>query len=368
MKAVSIAVIGNGRWARALSVRLKHNQRQWRARLRRAMLYQPPPDLPRLSTFAEPSELAIRIPSHPQPKRAGGGGDETLQMTADALMFAAGEVYAESIDIEELRDADLIILAVPASKVKPLLRSIVGFLRPEQAMVHAIGSFAPVEGAGRQSMLPVSELIRRETPITQIGAIAGPALAEDLEEDIPVSFVCGSLSPDVAPMVHQGFHGQHVRVYSSSDLIGVEVARALVGVYGFAIGVADAMELGPAVRSLLIARGVAEMARLAVSLGGQERTFFGPAGLGELIVATERRGAPDFQLGKLIGKGASLGDAARQIDRACDALNMIREGQMHAQRLRVTLPIVQALYRWVGGRHDLRACITDLLEKDLFLL
>ena len=74
------------------------------------------------------------------------------------------------------------------------------------------------------------------------------------------------------------------------------------------------------------------------------------------------------QLGKLIGRGASLGDAARQIDRACDALNMIREGQMHAQRTRLTLPIVSALYRWVGGRHDLRACITELLEKDLFLL
>ena len=228
MKAVSIAVIGNGRWARAISVRLKHNQREWKGRLRRAMLYQPPPDLPRLSTFAEPSELAMRIPTL-TPKKPGGGGDETLQMTADALLFAAGEVYAESIDIEELRDADLIVLAVPASKVKPLLRSIAGVLRPDQAMVHAIGSFAPIEGAGRHTMLPVSELIRRETPITRIGALAGPALAEDLEEDIPVSFVCGSLSPDVAPMLHQGFHGPHVRVFASSDLIGVEVARALVG-------------------------------------------------------------------------------------------------------------------------------------------
>jgi glycerol-3-phosphate dehydrogenase (NAD(P)+) len=365
MKAVSIAVIGNGRWARALSVRLKHNQRQWKGRLRRAMMYQPPPDLPRLATFAEPSEMAIRIPTPPV-KRAGGGGDETLQMTADALMFAAGEVYADSIDIAELRDADLIVLAVPASKVKPLLRSISGVLRPEQAMVHAIGSFAPIDGAGRQTMLPVSELIRRETVLTHIGAVAGPALAEDLEEDLPVAMVCGSMSPEVAPMLHQALHGPHVRIYSTTDLVGVEVARALVGVYAFAVGVADAMELGPAVRALLIARGTAEMSRLAVTLGGQERTMLGPAGLGELVVATDRRGAPDFQLGKLIGKGASLGDAARQIDRACDALNMIREGQAHAQRMRISLPIVSALYRWVGGRHDLRASINDLIEKDLF--
>ncbi len=367
MKAVSIAVIGNGRWARALSVRLKHNQKQWRSRIRRAMLYQPPPDLPRLATFAEPSEMAMRVPTLPA-KKSGGGGDETLQMTADALMFAAGEVYADSIEVGELREADLLVLAVPASKVKPLLKSLVGILRPEQAIVHAIGSFAPIEGAGRQTMLPVSELIKRETPVTQIGALAGPGLAEDLEEDIPVAMVAGSASPDVGAMLYQALHGPHVRVYVSSDLIGVEVARALVGVYAFAIGVAEAMELGPAVRSLLIARGVAEMGRIAAAFGGQEKTMLGPAGLGELVVATERRGAPDFQLGKLIGKGASLGEAARQIDRACDALNMIREGHMHSQRLRLTLPIVSALYRWVGGRHDLRASITDLIEKDLFLL
>jgi glycerol-3-phosphate dehydrogenase (NAD(P)+) len=365
MKAVSIAVIGNGRWARALSVRLKRNQRQTKGRIRRAMLYQPPPDLPRLATFAEPSEIVVRVPTA-IPKKAGSGNDETLQMTADALMFAAGEVYAESIDIDDLRDADLIVMAVPASKVKPLLRTIADVLRPEQAIAHAIGSFAPIEGAGRHNMLPVSELIRRETPVAHIGAIAGPALAEDLEEEIPVAMICGSLSPEVPAMLYQAFHGPLVRVYSSSDLVGVEVSRALVGVYAFAVGVADAMELGPAVRSLLIARGTAEISRLAATLGGQERTPLGPAGLGELIVATERRGAPDFQLGKLIGKGASLGDAARQIDRACDALNMIREGQAHAQRTRLTLPIVSALYRWVGGRHDLRASINDLIEKDLF--
>jgi glycerol-3-phosphate dehydrogenase (NAD(P)+) len=368
MKTVSIAVIGNGRWARALSVRLKHNQKLWRSRIRRAMLYQPPPDLPRLATFAEPSEMNLRVPVFPTKKTPSAGGDETLQMTADALMFAAGEVYADSIDIAELRDADILVLAVPASKVKPLLKSLAGVLTPEQAIVHAIGSFAPVEGAGRHSMLPVSELIKRETPLTLLGVLAGPALAEDLEEDVPVALVCGSAHPEVGALLHQALHGPHVRLYTSSDLIGVEVARALVGVYCFAIGVAEAMELGPAVRSLLIARGSAEMGRLAAAFGGQDKTLQGPAGLGELVVATERRGSPDFQLGKLIGKGASLGEAARQIDRACDALNMIREGHMHAQRLRINLPIVQALYRWVGGRHDLRTSVTELIEKELFLV
>ena len=362
MKAVSIAVIGNGRWARALSVRLKHNQKQWRSRIRRAMLYQPPPDLPRLATFAEPSEIAMRVPVIPA-KKSGGGGDETLQMTADALMFAAGEVYADSIDIAELREADLLLLAVPASKVKPLLKSISGILRPDQAMVHAIGSFAPIEGAGRQMMLPVSELIKRETPITQIGAIAGPALAEDLEEEVPCARHRQCKSRRGRDAVPSRLHGPQVRVYVSSDLIGVEVARALVGVYAFAVGVAEAMELGPAVRSLLIARGVAEMGRLAAAFGGTGKD---DARAGRTWRAGHRHRAArrtgPFQPGKRSAKAHRLGSGtSRSIAHAM--LSQIREGHMHSQRTRPTLPIVSALYRWVGGRHDLRASITDLIEK-----
>jgi len=363
-----VAVIGGGRWARALVQRLSHDQSSLnghivhRGHIRRVMRYQPPADLPRIATFVEPPERPARPAGSPSGRSAG---DATVQISADALLFAAGEIYGDTIELEELPEADLIILAVPAAKVKPLLETMVGVLHQKQCLVHAIGSFAPIHGAGGQALAPISGLVQRETPITRIGALAGPALAEDLEEEIPAALACGSPSPEVVAMVQQALHSPLLRIYPTSDLIGVEVARALTGVMALACGVVDALGFGPAARSLLVAAGANEMARLGVALGGLERTFWGAAGIGELIVSTERRGAPDFQLGRLLGHGASLGDAYRQIDRACDGLNMVREGHMLAYRSRLSLPIIGALYRWVSGKMDLRSSMTELLEREL---
>lgn len=365
MQAVSVAVVGGGRWARALMQRLSHSRSSFRSNLGRVMRYQPPADLPRIATFVEPPERAPKPSSVPPSGRSGG--DATVQISADALLFAAGEIYGDTIDLHELAEADLIILAVPAAKVKPLLETLGGVLHARQTLVHAIGSFAPVLSAGGQEMVPISELVQRETPIVQIGALAGPALAEDLEEDFPVALACGSPSAAVTTMAQQVLHSPLLRIYASADLPGVETARALTGVMALACGVADALGFGPAGRALLVSAGTAEMARLGVVLGGLERTFWGAAGAGELIVATERRGAPDFQLGRLLGQGASLGDAYRQIDRACDGLNMVREGFLLAQRSRLTMPIIGALYRWVSGKMDLRSSMTELVERELRL-
>lgn len=368
MRGVSVAIVGGGRWARALSMRLTRAQREPGAvagKLRRVMQYQPPDNLPRIDTHFDTPGRAERPKAAPPPS-SRSGGDATLQVSADALLFAAGEIYADTIELRELVEADLIILAVPAAKVKPLLETLRGVLKPKQCLVHAIGSFAPVIGEHGHTMMPVSELIRLETGFVHLGALGGPALAEDLEEDLPVALLCGSPSQEVQTQVQQALAGPQFRVYTSPDLIGVEIARALSGVMALACGIADSLGFGPAARALLVSHATSEMTRIGLAFGGSEWTFFGPAGLGELIAATDRRGTPDFQLGRLLGRGVSLGDAHRQIDRACDGLNMVREAQILAQRARINLPIVNALYRWVSGKQDLRTSMNDLLARDLF--
>lgn len=368
MRGVSVAVIGGGRWARALSMRLSQNLRRQRGKeqqLRRVMQYQPPPDLPRIQTYYDQPERA-KAPTKAPPSARSGGGDSTLQMSADALLFAAGEVYADTIELGELVEADLVIMAIPAAKVKPLLETLRDVLKPRQCLLHAIGSFAPVIGTSGHTMMPISELVRLETALVHIGALAGPAMAEDLEEEVPVAMLCGSPSAEATALVQKALMGPQLRIYSSPDLIGVELARALVGVMALACGVADALGFGAAARSLFISHSASEMMRLGMAFGGSEWTFYGAAGLGELIVATDRRGSPDFQLGRLLGRGVSLGDAYRQIDRACDGLNMVREAQLLGQRARINLPIINALHRWVSGKSDLRTSMTELLENELF--
>jgi glycerol-3-phosphate dehydrogenase (NAD(P)+) len=134
----------------------------------------------------------------------------------------------------------------------------------------------------------------------------------------------------------------------------------MVSVVALAGGIASALELGPAARSVLIARGAAEMARLGVALGASERTFFGLAGVGELVVATDGRGSADFELGCLLGKGSSLDAAQKQVGRVCDAPGMIEEAQRLARVHRLRLPLTAMLDHVLRGERTSQDALAAL--------
>ena len=144
----------------------------------------------------------------------------------------------------------------------------------------------------------------------------------------------------------------------------MELARALVAAFAMAGGVARALEMGPAARAILLTRGVAEMARLGVAVGGSERTFFGLAGLGELAVALEGRGSADFELGALLGKGVPLGEAVAKIGRTLDGPTMSRKGHELGQQHRVRTTLLTALSRWLAGERTMKEALGDLFSGE----
>lgn len=366
MRELSVAVIGGGRWARALSVVLAHNQLDAKGRIGRVMQYRQQSESS-IAKSAQSGRLSRdRLSSH-KAAHSGQGDDETVQMSASALLDAAGEVYAEQIELAELIEADLLVLAVQARSVRSLLRGARRFLRADQLLVHSIGSFAPNEADREATGALISDVIQEETPIRRVGALSGPALAEDLEEWSPAALVCGCVSEEVADAVRSVMICPTLRVYKSRDLVGVEVARATVCIVALAAGVAEALEFGASARAMLVARGAAEMSQIGLVLGGNDRTFLGLAGVGELVVATERRGSADFQLGQLLGRGVPLAEAQRQISRVCDAPVMIREAYLIAQRFGLRVPITSYLYAWMSGRTDLRAGLEHLFEDEAYL-
>jgi glycerol-3-phosphate dehydrogenase (NAD(P)+) len=365
MKELSVAVLGGGRWARALSVVLAHNQLKGKGRIGRVMQYRQPSSGKAQS--AQSGRLSRDRLSVSQGLGSMPGDDATVQMSASALLNAAGEVYADQCELSEIIEADLLVLAVQARSVRQLLRAARRYLRADQLLVHSIGSFAPNEIDRESSGALISDVILEETPIRRVGALSGPALAEDLEEGSPAALLCGCLSDDIGQAVRQVMVCPTLRVYQSHDLVGVEVARATVSIVALAAGVAEALEFGASARAMLVARGAAEMSQIGLVLGGNDRTFLGLAGVGELVVATERRGSADFQLGQLIGRGVPLGDALRQISRVCDGPTMAREAYLIAQRFGLRVPISSFLYNWLGGRLDLRTGLEHLLEDESYV-
>lgn len=368
MSPLTVAVLGGGRWARALAALLAHHQRKQPGRIARVLHYRPPRPTPKAPpTIVDPDEL-----SHQEallPGAVVGAGAADAAASAKSPVAASGESGVVAIGLEELGQADLLFLAVPAASVRSLLRAASPALHGAQSLVHAVGSLAPVgEGetdniAGTHHAL-ISDVVRSETPIRRIGALAGPALAEDLEEYNPAALVCGSRYQDVCLQARQVLLGPALRLYTSDDLVGVEVARAMVSVVALASGVAHALDFGAAARAVLVTRGAAEMARLGVALGASERTFFGLAGVGELVVVTERRGSADFELGRLLVSGIPRGEAEAKVGRVCDGPSMVEEAYRIAQRHNLRMPLVFALHHWLAGQSDTKKALFELFSSE----
>jgi glycerol-3-phosphate dehydrogenase (NAD(P)+) len=269
--------------------------------------------------------------------------------------------YREAMAPAELAQVDVLVLAVAAPAVRPLLRQVAPHLNGSQLLVHAVGSLAPAAADGSRAFM--SEVVRAETPIRRVGALAGPALALDLEERKPAALVCGSRFDEVSEAARQVLSGPSLLVYTTRDQLGVEVARATGSIVALAGGIASALDLGVAARSVLIARGAAEMARLGVALGASERTFFGLAGVGEMVVATDGRGSADFELGRLIASGIKVAAAQQQVGRVCDGPDMVsealRQGTLHRQRLTLT----SALHSVLCGEREPQAALGELFSS-----
>lgn len=316
---MQIAVIGGGRWARALGARLSNN-----------------------------------------PDRVGRVLQIARRDVPAAEAQAPGVEFSD--DMRGLAEVDVVVLAVTAAAARRLLHQAGAYLHGGQYAVHAIGSLEPTEGAGEA--VRISEVIHAETAVRRIGALAGPALAQDLEEGRPAALICGSRFDEVGQALSQALSSSSLRVYATRDLLGVELARAMVAEVALAAGVARALEMGPAARAILIARGAAEMARLGVAMGASERTFFGLAGVGEMVVATEGRGSADFELGVALGRGLGLAEALRKIGRHCDGPTMVREAHRLGQKYGVRMTLTGALQRWLGGERSMQQGLRDLFAGD----
>ncbi len=270
--------------------------------------------------------------------------------------------HREGSPLEELGQIELFFLAVPATAVRPLLAQASPFLNGSQLLIHAVGSLAPVESDGRRAL--ISEVVREETPLRRVGALAGPALAQDLEERRPAALICGSRFDEVGAAARQVLSAPSLLLYTTRDQIGVEVARAMAAVVALAGGIAHALDLGSAARSVLITRGAAEAARLGVALGASERTFFGLAGIGEMAVATDGHGSADFELGRLVGQGIALASAQQQVARVCDGPSMVAEALRLGAIHRLRLPLTAMLQHLLAGEKTPAAALHELLSTE----
>lgn len=325
---MKITVLSDGAWGTALAKVLLANGHQ-------VTMWGPFPDY--LAEMAQKRENVRFLP--------GIKLDERLQLEPDMG--------------KAVKDAEVILLATPTQYLRGVLEKFRPFFRPEQLIVNV------AKGIEKKTDLRVSEMVASELGQCRYVVLSGPSHAEEVARKFPTAVVAASADKEAAETVQQLFLTDTFRVYTSGDVIGVELGGALKNVMAIAAGIIDGMQLGDNPKAAMMTRGIAEMSRLGVALGGDERTFSGLSGIGDLIVTCCSGHSRNRHVGEELGKGRKLDEIIKSMGMVvAEGVPTILGAHELARKLGVETPIVNQLYLILYEDLPADKAIRTLMTRD----
>lgn len=252
----------------------------------------------------------------------------------------------------------IILIAVPSVFVRSTARLISQYFNDEQIIVDVAKGIEP------ESYLTMSEVIKSEIPRATVVALSGPTHAEELANDLPTTIVSAHEDISIAETVQRIFSTSTLRVYTNTDIKGVEICGALKNIIALATGISSGLGYGDNTKAALITRGLAEMQRLGVKMGCLHDTFSGLAGLGDLVVTTTSVHSRNNRCGYLIGQGYNSEDAIRQVGMVVEGINAIPAALGLAKKYEVELPIINAVNKVINNAEKPADVVKDLMGRD----
>ena len=220
------------------------------------------------------------------------------------------------------------------------------------------------KGFEKETMKTLDEVILDELPEARVGALSGPSHAEEVSIAIPTVLVMASKDKEVRELVQDAFMCPHMRVYTSEDIKGVELGGALKNIIAFCAGVAAGVGFGDNTFAALITRGLVEISRLGVALGGQKDTFFGLSGLGDLIVTCLSEHSRNRRAGKLIGQGKTLEEAKKEVGMVIESIDNIDVAYALSQKYNIEVPIINTAYDVIYNKLDAKEAVEKLMTRE----
>lgn len=322
---MNITVLGSGGWGTALSLLLLENGN----------------DVTLWSFFERECEAMRAARENPYLK--GVTLPETLKLSAELGCVA---------------DADAVVLATPSFAVRETARRLAPLLKPDAVVVSV------AKGIEKDSSLRMSEVISSELRgKNAVVALSGPSHAEEVGRKIPTAVVAACPELAVAEFVQDLFMNERFRVYTSADIIGVELGAALKNVIALCAGCCDGMGFGDNTKAMLMTRGLTEIARVGAKMGGRKETFAGLAGVGDLIVTCTSDHSRNRRAGLLIGGGLDPQEAMRQVGAVVEGYYAAASGHAMAQKYGVEMPITEATYDVLYNGAPLRETFYALMTR-----
>ncbi len=273
------------------------------------------------------------------------------------VILSESTTYTTDI-CEALKGRDVIVMAVPSKFVRSTAKMMSEHVASGQKIIDV------AKGIEEDTCLTMSQIINEEIPQADVSVLSGPSHAEEVGRGIPTTIVVGSKSKETARYLQDIFMSDVFRVYISPDILGIEIGAALKNVIALAAGCADGLGYGDNTKAALITRGIAEISRLGVAMGGNVQTFAGLTGMGDLIVTCASMHSRNRRCGILIGQGKSLEEAQAEVKMVVEGVYSAKSGMQLAQKYGVEMPIITEVNRVLFEGKDPSEAVRDLMMRD----
>ncbi len=321
-----IGIIGSGSWGMALSVLLYNNGHEvtvW---------------------SALPEEIREMQQTH-------------RHHTLPDLVLPDHMVFTEDLE-ETMTGKDLLVTAVPSVYVRSTAKRMNPFCRYGQVVVNV------AKGIEESSLMTLSEILEEELPMADVAVLSGPSHAEEVSKSLPTTCVAGATTKKTAEYIQSLFMSEVFRVYTSPDILGIELGGSLKNVIALAAGIADGLGYGDNTKAALITRGIAEISRLGTAMGGKIQTFGGLSGIGDLIVTCASMHSRNRRAGILMGQGKTMEEATSEVKMVVEGIYSAKAALALSQKYEVSMPIVEQVNAVLFEGKSASEAVRDLMLRD----
>ncbi len=267
-------------------------------------------------------------------------------------------VFVTSDMSKAVKDRELLVMAVPSVFVRSTSKSLASCYEEGQVIVDV------AKGIEESTLMTMTEVMLDEIPNATVAILSGPSHAEEVGKGIPTTVVVGASKKEIADYVQDVFMNEVFRVYTSPDIVGIELGGSVKNVIALAAGAVDGLGFGDNTKAALMTRGVSELMRLATAMGGKLETVAGLAGIGDLIVTCTSKHSRNRNAGFLIGQGKTYKEAMEEVQMVVEGVYSAKATLALAKKYNVSMPIVETVNQVLFEDRNAREATMALLARD----
>lgn len=258
---------------------------------------------------------------------------------------------------ECIKDSDYIFHVTPSQVVRTTVKQYKKFVDKQPIIICS-------KGFEKETFYTLNEIIEEELPNNKVAIFSGPSHAEEVSKEVPTAMVLASKDEKLLEDLYSILKNQNMRIYLSKDVKGVELGGSFKNIIAFCAGILIALDLGDNSFAALLTRGLTEISRLGVALGGEHETFYGLSGLGDLIVTCSSKFSRNRKAGILIGQGKTLEETKKEVGMTIESIENIEVAYKLGKKYKIDIPIVDTAYDILYNRLDVKEAVLKLMTRD----